>query len=272
MCEAFNRAILEYRDKPIITLLEGIKHYLTKRISNQKELMVKYASNVCPRVQLALKKNKKFAKSWSPTWYGDDDMVIFGVTNGIETYCVNIKEGTCACRKWDLTGIPCSHAITCIWHNKKHPEESISEYYRKTTFQNTYSHIIYPTNGPQLWHVDGTLIVNPPVMIKAIGHSKNLRNKSNDEPKNPYVFPRKITTVTCTKCGSMGHNKITCKGKRSADGIMPKGGNKKQKITKGRSKGNGKGKGNDKRKKTQTASQPTQEVGSCSQGPPATQD
>ncbi|MCI17653.1 defensin/CCP-like protein, partial [Trifolium medium] len=32
MCEAFNRAILEYRDKPIITLLEGIKHYLTKRI------------------------------------------------------------------------------------------------------------------------------------------------------------------------------------------------------------------------------------------------
>ena len=31
MCEAFNRAILEHRDKPIITLLEGLKFYMTNR-------------------------------------------------------------------------------------------------------------------------------------------------------------------------------------------------------------------------------------------------
>ncbi|CAK8577736.1 unnamed protein product [Lathyrus sativus] len=252
------------RDKPIITLLEGIKHYLTKRITNQKELMIKYIGNVCPRVQLALEKSKKFAESWSPTWHGDDNMAIFGVINDIKTYCVNIKEGTCACRKWDLTGNPCSHAITCIWHNKKHPEEFVSEYHRKTTFQNTYSHIIYPTNGPQLCPVDVTLIVSTPMMRGEIGCPKKLRNKRNDEPKNPHVLPRKITTVTCTKYGSMRHNKRTCKGKRAIDMVMTKGGNKKQKITKGKSKGNG--------KKTHNASQPTQEVGSCSQGPSATQD
>lgn len=34
MCEAFNRAILEYRDKPIITLLDGLKFYITNRIVN----------------------------------------------------------------------------------------------------------------------------------------------------------------------------------------------------------------------------------------------
>src|SRR4051812_22841421 len=42
MCEAFNKAILEHRDKPIITLLEGIKHYITKRITKQKELLHGY--------------------------------------------------------------------------------------------------------------------------------------------------------------------------------------------------------------------------------------
>ncbi|CAK8536698.1 unnamed protein product [Lathyrus sativus] len=189
--------------------------------------MVKYAGNVCPRVQLALEKNKKFVESWSSTWHGDDDMAIFGVTNGIETYCVNVHEGACACRNWDLIGILCSHAITCIWHNKKHPEEFVSEYYMKTTFQNKYFHIIYPTNSPQLWPVDGTLIVNPPVMKRAVGRPKKLRNKSNDEPKNPHVLPRKITTITCTKYRSMRHNKRTCEGKREADGVMAKGGNKK---------------------------------------------
>lgn len=32
ICEAFNKTILEHRDKPIITLLEWIKHYITKWI------------------------------------------------------------------------------------------------------------------------------------------------------------------------------------------------------------------------------------------------
>lgn len=92
--------------------------------------MDKYAGNVCPRIQLVLEKNKKFAESLTSTWHGDDGMAIFSVTNGIETYCVNIKEGTCACRKRDLDGIPCSHDITCIWHNKKQPKGYISEYYK----------------------------------------------------------------------------------------------------------------------------------------------
>lgn len=77
MCETFNREILKYRDKSIITLLEGIQYYLTKRITNQKELMVKYTGNVCPRIQLVLENNKEFTESWTPIWHGDDDMAIF---------------------------------------------------------------------------------------------------------------------------------------------------------------------------------------------------
>ncbi|CAK8577484.1 unnamed protein product [Lathyrus sativus] len=118
MCEAFNKAILECRDKPIVTLLEGIKHYLTTRIISQKELMNIYTDDICPRTQLLLENNKKYAESWTPTWHDDDDFSIFGVTNDIDTYFVDLKQQICACRKWDLTGIPCSHPISCIWQNK----------------------------------------------------------------------------------------------------------------------------------------------------------
>ncbi|XP_058766723.1 uncharacterized protein LOC131640331 [Vicia villosa] len=281
MCEAFNRAILEYRDKPIITLLEGIKHYLTKRITTQKELMNNYTSDICPRIQLVLEKNKKHAEHWTPTWSGDDDLAIYGVTNGNETYVVNLKEHTCACRKWQLTGIPCSHAITCIWQTKRNPEVYVSNYYSKSTFKNTYSHIVYPTNGPQLWPVDGQLSINPPVMRRAIGRPKKMRNKVNDEPRNPHVLPRKLTTVTCHKCGGMGHNKRSCKGKRGADIAIPKGGNKKAKKT--APTGGGKQK-QDKAKKTASTSvsktkQPrasagqtiAEECGTSSQAPPQSQ-
>lgn len=91
LSETFNRVTLEQEDIPIITLLEGFKHYLTKMSTSQEEMMSKYAGEICPRIQLILEKNKKVAGGWSPTWHEDDELDIFGITNGIETYCVNLK-------------------------------------------------------------------------------------------------------------------------------------------------------------------------------------
>jgi hypothetical protein len=50
MCEAFNKAILEHRDKPIITMLEGLKNYISARIVTQREMMQKYIGNICPKI------------------------------------------------------------------------------------------------------------------------------------------------------------------------------------------------------------------------------
>ncbi|CAL5205905.1 unnamed protein product [Lathyrus oleraceus] len=61
MCETFNMEILEHKEKPIITLLEGIKHYMTNRMTSQKELLHGYTGSICPRIQLVIEKNKKQA-------------------------------------------------------------------------------------------------------------------------------------------------------------------------------------------------------------------
>jgi len=53
-----------------------------------------------------------------------------------------------------------------------------------------------------------------------------LPHKANDEPRNPHLLPRKLSTVTGKRCGGMGHNMRSCKGKKAADRAMPKGGNK----------------------------------------------
>ena len=71
------------------------------------------------------------------------------------------------------------------------------------------------------------------------------------------MLSKKLTTVTCKKCGEMGHNKRSCKGKRA----ILKGGNKvmKAKTNKG-----------DKGKKMSSENQA--EIGQGSQAPQATQD
>ncbi|XP_058765308.1 uncharacterized protein LOC131638780 [Vicia villosa] len=255
MCEAFNMAILEYRDKPIITLLEGIKHYITTRIVKQKNLMSRFRGTICPKVEEIIEKLKRAAGGWTPTWHGDDSFNIFSVTNGIDTFELNLQRHHCACRKWALSGIPCVHAIVCILHNKAELFPFVSQYYRyvftllfehsaaivctirkrKSNFLATYSYIVLPSNGPRLWPAATTgEMINPPVMRRAPGRPKKKRNRANDEPTSSNVLPRNLTTVKCKSCGTLGHNSRTCKGKTAADRKLAKGSSKakKQKKTK----------------------------------------
>ncbi|GAU17195.1 hypothetical protein TSUD_178250 [Trifolium subterraneum] len=160
--------------------------------------MLRYKGNICPSIQKVLEKTKKTAEGWISTWHSDDDFSIFGVTNGVETYAVNLLQKTCACRKWDLTGIPCCHVIACIWDKREAPEDYVSSCYRKSTTLATYSHIILPTNGPQLWPLLEPEPIKPPYMRRSIGRPKKNRNKRNDEPRNPNIVPRTLPTVQCT--------------------------------------------------------------------------
>ncbi|XP_050888687.1 uncharacterized protein LOC127093827 [Lathyrus oleraceus] len=104
-------------------------------------------------------------------------------------------------------------------------------------------------------------------MRRAIGRPKKLRNKANDEPKNPHVLSRRIATINCKKYGEMGHNKRSYKGKRDADRAIPRGGNKAKKAM--TIKGGNKAKkaknikGGNKAKKVKKSSENQDEIGQC---------
>jgi len=79
-------------------------------------------------------KCKKEAEGWSPNWIGDRDYARFSDSDGSDAYVVNLKEKTYACRKWDLTGIPCPHAIACFWYNQQNPDELVAHWYMLVYF------------------------------------------------------------------------------------------------------------------------------------------
>lgn len=227
MCEAFNFAIIDLRDLPIISLVEGLKFYISNRIVKLRDYMLRYQGDICPMIKKIVEKAKKDAVGWSPHWCGDRDYSLFSVTDGIDTYVVNLIERTCACRKWDLTGIPCCHVIAAIYYNQANPEDYVAHWYRKQTFLDTYNNIILPSNGPKLWPQVDTPPILPPYMRRAPGRPKKARRKENDEPKSTSrKGKRNQETVRCKRCKELGHNIRTCGGKTGADRSIPPGGNK----------------------------------------------
>ncbi|XP_062105109.1 uncharacterized protein LOC133816824 [Humulus lupulus] len=62
LCESFNAAILDARDKPIITLLEKIRFWLMSRFYNKKAELEKMTQPVGKRILKIIEKQKEVAK------------------------------------------------------------------------------------------------------------------------------------------------------------------------------------------------------------------
>lgn len=60
---------------------------------------------------------------------------------------MNLMNKTCGCRRWDLTGIPCYHVISCINKMDYIVEDYVHECYSTKKYKKSYSDVVYPMNG-----------------------------------------------------------------------------------------------------------------------------
>ncbi|XP_073123411.1 uncharacterized protein [Henckelia pumila] len=128
---------------------------------------------------------------------------------------------SCSCRKWDLTGIPCKHAICAIWYKKEDPGACIHPHYMTNTYNRCYAMSIMPVNGQDLWPDCDFTPPLPPVYTEKIGRPAKLRRREPDEPppasknKQAQKKARKLNgakrSTSCRKCGKPGHNQRSCK-------------------------------------------------------------
>ncbi|XP_058197069.1 GPI-anchored hemophore cfmA-like [Rhododendron vialii] len=121
---------------------------------------------------------------------------------------------TCTCRKWDLCGIPCMHAIAAI-QNRKHDAESyINACYSKENYARAFHPLIMPINGKDMWPKTGFTPILPPLEKRKLGRPKMARRIDPSEyiSKKDKNKLRRLgqNSVFCRKCGKHGHNRRTC--------------------------------------------------------------
>ncbi|KAM3324039.1 hypothetical protein P3S67_005190 [Capsicum chacoense] len=120
--ESFNKWILAARAKPIIKILEDIRIKVIGRLKDFEEEGEVWIENFCPYAIELYNDFKIIAQSCHVQANGGLGYEVVECTN---RHVVSLASKICTCRTWDLTGIPCPHAIKALEHSKKEPLNEI---------------------------------------------------------------------------------------------------------------------------------------------------
>ncbi|CAO2173664.1 unnamed protein product [Urochloa humidicola] len=183
-CEVFNKYILEAKELPILSILEKIKCQLMTRIVNkQNELREKFQGSICPKIRNKILKRSEWANLCYAMPAGQG---VFQVNERDNQYIVELATRHCDCKRWDLTGIPCNHAIAALRHERIPTESVVPACYSTESFSKAYEFNIWPCKDKTEWeHVNGPKIL-PPVYEKKVGRPPKSRRRQPFEVQGKH--------------------------------------------------------------------------------------
>ncbi|MFQ6633319.1 hypothetical protein Gotur_010890, partial [Gossypium turneri] len=164
--------ILEARGKHILTMMEIIRTKIMLLIVKKKEEADKWKGMLCPKIKKKLDVNIKDSLRCVPSHAGRDKYQV--ECRPGSQHVVDLIENSCSCRNWDLTSIPCMHALVVSLSNM--------------------------------------LPILPPTLRKPHGRPTKVRRKEPDEPQTTERLSKRGVDMRCSKCKRIVHNKRSCKG------------------------------------------------------------
>ncbi|XP_027124089.2 protein FAR1-RELATED SEQUENCE 6-like [Coffea arabica] len=179
LCESFNGHILEARQQPIITMLESIRIFLMERIQRRTTAMEKFELSIGPLIKKIIDDRVIESRQWRTIWNVVDGYQVRGPRGA--QFAVYLKKKSCTCKLWDLSGIPCCHAIAAIHRNNGDPYKEVYDCYNRDLFLKIYKNVLYPINGQVMWPETDGVDLDPPERIVQPGRPKKARRRDPTE-------------------------------------------------------------------------------------------
>jgi len=110
-CEVFNNYILEAKEMHVLSMLETMKCKLMTRLYNKEKEVGQAWYGL-----YVLRLGRSCRKTWNGQTLLSAGQGIFQVQDRDYSFRVDLDGQKCDCRRLDLIGIPCSHAISCLRH------------------------------------------------------------------------------------------------------------------------------------------------------------
>jgi hypothetical protein len=193
---------------PMLSMLETIFYKIMQRVETKQREAEKMSGTICPKIRKKIDKFTEWSLGASVKASGNG---IYHVKTGEHEkhFTVDFPTRSCDCRRWQLSGIPCHHAIACCRVDRIDVETLVHSCYSIQTYQEAYRYNLVPLRGRVLWEKMNGVHVLPPLYTKVMGRPRKNRKKAPEEKEKngAKVVTRGGLTMHCSICGKPDHNK-----------------------------------------------------------------
>ena len=208
MCESFNNCIMDSRFLPVISMNEIIRCKVMVRIQENRTKAEKWQGTICPNIFKKLKLNIERSGKCYVLWNGQDGFEV--KEKDKMKFTVNLAQRTCSCRYWQLSGLPCCHAINAIYKSSKKLDDFIDPCYSITEYLKTYQFCLQPVEGQESWPVSKMPRPYPPAYVKMPGRKKTKRTREVGEKPAGTKISKVGVKMACSLCKKTTHNIRKC--------------------------------------------------------------
>nr|POE69372.1 hypothetical protein CFP56_08627 [Quercus suber] len=200
--QQFYSWVSEAHELPITQMIDVLRGKMMESIYTRRVDSSQWTTKLTPSKEERLQKETSIARSLQV-------LIAHGSTfevRGESVDIVDIDHWDCSCKEWQLTGLPCCHAIAVFECIGRNPYDYCSRYFTAESYRLTYAESIQPVPNVDRPIPDESALavvtVTPPPTKRPPGRPKMKQSESID------IIKRQLQ---CSKCKGLGHNKKTCK-------------------------------------------------------------
>jgi hypothetical protein len=142
LAECLNNWIKYHRSMNLDYLMDKIRQMLMSKWNQKRKISKKFDGLILPHIIKDLKEKSREC-NLKVEECSEDVVEVIAMGGSGFRFVVNLRERTCTCRKWQVSGIPCKHALAFITSLSDVPiEKYVDLYYSVDKFRVAYSQLI----------------------------------------------------------------------------------------------------------------------------------
>ncbi|XP_024314002.1 uncharacterized protein LOC100842134 isoform X3 [Brachypodium distachyon] len=194
--DAFNNWIPTKKEGSMVLMMDSLRIKITETIEARREACMSWSGPLTPSMDY--KAQDEMAKAGKLIVLCSSETVFEVRGSGI--FVVNLANWECTCRRWQLSGLPCMHAVAVFNRIGRSFYDYCSKFFRIESYHLTYSGTIFPIPDMDSFDFTAGATIPPP------------KPRTSDKPRRKRINPNKTTTLIrlCSRCKQVGHNKATC--------------------------------------------------------------
>lgn len=206
--QQFYSWVSEAHELPITQMIDVLRGKMMEAIYSRRVESNQWVTRLTPSKEEKLRKETEIARSLQVLLSHGSTFEVRG--DSLDT--VDIDHWNCSCKEWQLTGLPCCHAIAVFECIGRSSYDYCSRYFTVDSYHLTYAESINPVpNVDRPLAIPGSessqaaaaaVTVTPPPTKRPPGRPKMKSAETID------IIKRQLQ---CSKCKGLGHNKKTCK-------------------------------------------------------------